>query len=284
VKLSHECYEDISFKAGINKDKREVFDMGSYLKLKKGGLVLNAEKNGEPVSELVYANGKQIGETPFSGTVPICAGIELGKSREKVEVKLKPNENISHTVKIGSFIGGTFTDARDGKKYKTTKIGDQTWMAENLNYNASGSKCYENKESNCKKYGRLYNSNTAMNACPKGWHLPSKAEWEVLTASVGGEDTEGKYLKAKSGWNSDKGKSGNGLDKYGFSALPGGLQLSASDGYFSNVGRTGYWWSASKNKNYNDNVYLRVIRYDSEGANWTDEIISFLLSVRCLKD
>jgi len=168
VELSHRCYEALSFDAGINKDKREVFDIAAYVKLKKGGLVLNAERNGEPVSELVFVNGKQVGETPFSGSVPVCAEIELGKNREKVDVKLKPNEKVEHTVKSsGGVSGGSLTDSRDGKKYKVVKIGTQTWMAENLNYNANGSECYDNKESNCQKYGRLYDWSTAMKACPK---------------------------------------------------------------------------------------------------------------------
>ena len=77
-------------------------------------------------------------------------------------------------------------DMRDGKKYKTVKIGSQTWMAENLNYETQDSYCYENDESNCSKYGRLYTWTAAKKACPSGWHLPSKAEFETLFSSVGG--------------------------------------------------------------------------------------------------
>jgi uncharacterized protein (TIGR02145 family) len=269
VKLRHECYEDISFKAGINKGSREVFEMARHLNLKTGGLSLSAEKNGEPASEPVFVNGKQVGETPFSGSVPLCAKVEIGDGREVVDAKLKYNEKVKHTYK-GSNI---YTDSRDGKKYRVVKIGNQVWMAENLNYNANGSKCYDNIESNCQKYGRLYNWNTAKNACPKGWHLPSEAEWITLT-DFGGVNNVGTKLKSASGWNNN----GNGTDVYGFAALPGGFGVPAG---FSNVGYEGIWWSASE---YNANsAYDRFMKSDSENASLATPPKSSLLSIRCLQ-
>jgi len=110
----------------------------------------------------------------------------------------------------GKIEGKTLTDKRDGKKYKTVIIGERTWMAENLNYEANGSKCYDNKPENCDKYGRLYDWNTAKEACPSGWHLPSDEEWKI-DRYVGGKEAE-KKLKSKSGWDED----GNGTDDFGF--------------------------------------------------------------------
>ena len=166
-----------------------------------------------------------------------------------------------------------YTDSRDGKTYKVTKIGLQTWMVENLNYDANGSKCYGNKD--CTKYGRLYNWSTALKACPSGWHLPSKSEYEMLDKAVGGENVAGKKLKAKSCWSNN----GNGTDDYGFSALPGGN--GSPGGSFNNVGNFGYWWSATE---YDSNrTYHRYMGYDS-GTHWDYLGKSYLHSVRCVQD
>ncbi|MCL2220127.1 MAG: fibrobacter succinogenes major paralogous domain-containing protein [Chitinispirillia bacterium] len=170
---------------------------------------------------------------------------------------------------------GSFTDPRDGKKYRTVRIGNLTWMAQNLNFKTGNSWCYEDNESNCQKYGRLYDWNTAMSACPAGWRLPGNAEWNDLTKSAGGQrekDIDGSYywsgagkkLKSKTGWSDfscdkelkevlnrsgedcvlGKMSSGNGTDNFGFSALPGGLRLT--DGSFHGAGGIGLWWSATE--------------------------------------
>ncbi|GBU24120.1 hypothetical protein R83H12_00746 [Fibrobacteria bacterium R8-3-H12] len=194
--------------------------------------------------------------------------------------------------------GSTLTDSRDGKKYKTIKIGSQTWMARNLNYNASGSKCFGDSPANCTKYGRLYDWATAMalpsscnfstcssqisakhrGICPAGWHIPSDAEWTTLTDYVG--SSAERKLKARSGWNDNKdGTTGNGTDDYGFAALPGGG--GSSDGSFGNTGYFGNWWSATE---YDaGRAYSRYMSYYYYGVDWY-YYKSFLFSVRCLQD
>jgi len=159
----------------------------------------------------------------------------------------------------------TFTDARDKQSYVYVKIGEQTWMAENLNYNASGSECNYNNPVECTFYGRQYDWNTAMKACPNGWHLPSNEEWDALISAVGGNETAGKYLQATSGCN---GYCGNGEDKYGFSAL--------SNAY--NGG--GSWWSASEYDS--DFAYKWIIRDDVSYD--TDDKSQRFISVRCVQD
>jgi len=174
----------------------------------------------------------------------------------------------------------TFVDNRDGKKYKAVRIGTQVWMAENLNYEASDSKCYDNSSSNCDIYGRLYNWETALTVCPSGWHLPSYDEWDALSNYVqsnsGCSSCDASKLKATSGWYNN----GNGTDAYGFSALPGGIGLSG--GSFYDVGDGGFWWSATENGS--DYAYRRYMYYILEDANWYYGYKSFLFSVRCLQD
>jgi len=175
--------------------------------------------------------------------------------------------------------GGTFTDSRDKKTYKTTKIGEQVWMAENLAYQAKNSKCYEDKQANCEKYGRLYNWKTALGVCPQGWHLPSDNEWQTLVDFAGGDEVAGKKLKAIRGWS--KSKSGNdGTDNYGFAALPG--SAVSSSGGFGGLYAYAYYWSATELNAIS--AYLRWMYYDYEKVVRDHyHKVTYLHSVRCVQ-
>ncbi len=175
----------------------------------------------------------------------------------------------------------SFTDSRDGKVYKTVKIGTQIWLVENLNYDTNGSKCYEDNSDNCTKYGRLYDWNTALEVCPSGWYLPSESEWWDLMNAVGGAGGAGTKLKSKNGWDEeDEGKPNNGTDEFGFSALPGGN--GDSDGSFSNVGAAGFFWTATAFPSTDDIAYSWCMYYGM--ALWGTSNKSLLYSIRCLQE
>jgi uncharacterized protein (TIGR02145 family) len=173
--------------------------------------------------------------------------------------------------------GTALKDSRDNKTYKKILIGEQTWMAENLNYDVGKSKCYGNDASNCEQYGRLYDWPTAMSACPVGWHLPRDSEWKTLTDYAGGEKKAGKKLKATAGW---KGKNGNGTDDYGFSALSGGFGGSFND--FGSIGNSGLWWSATERNH--GNAWSQYMNYGTEGVDRRNYNKTSLFSVRCVQD
>jgi uncharacterized protein (TIGR02145 family) len=175
---------------------------------------------------------------------------------------------------------GTFTDSRDQTVYKKVTIGGKTWMAENLNYDVEGSKCYNNSADSCAKYGRLYNWEDAKSACPSGWRLPSTVDWNELTDFVGGSINAGKKLKSISGWLYNGGDVFNGTDDYGFAALPGGR--GRSDGGFRAVEEYGYWWSSSEldaNYAWSWRMYFSDTLVGSSNQDKTD-----LFSVRCVAD
>jgi len=192
---------------------------------------------------------------------------------------------------------GSVTDY-DGNIYKTVTIGNQEWMAENLevSHYPDGTAIphiarYEwgNLEDNNTddayykenfyKYGALYTYAAAKNACPTGWHLPSDEEWTELEDYItndGYSGLEGKSLKCLIGWMFD----GNGTDIYGFSALPGGI-LNC-EGYFNNLDYSGTWWSITESNNktaytrYLSSISLEIYRDNNNKSNG--------FNVRCVKD
>ena len=224
---------------------------------------------------------------------------------------------------------GEFTDERDGQVYKTVKIGDQVWMAQNLNYayidvpynfsyynnvyiSDSTSWCYDNDPANCARYGRLYTWAAAMDSvgewstsgkgcgygencsvasagsatlvrgvCPKGWHLPSHDEWKALFAAVEGSSTAGAMLKSTTGWRSSGKDSGNGIDTFGFSALPAGIRYSL--GGYNSEGYGAYFWSSTEDDS--DDAYVMNLYYSGAGAGLGNNHHKYYgYSVRCVKD
>jgi uncharacterized protein (TIGR02145 family) len=176
----------------------------------------------------------------------------------------------------------TFTDARDGKTYRVVNMPDgKTWMAENLNYapEEGESWCYKDDEANCEKYGRLYRWETAVEACPAGWHLSSREEWDALV-TYAGDDVAGTKLKSAAGWIEDDDVNGNGTDDFGFSALPGGDRYS--DGSFNNAGSTGDWWTATVDDA--SRAYGRGMDYGDDNVDEYNIYKEYGFSVRCVGD
>ena len=187
-----------------------------------------------------------------------------------------PESSSSRIIEYGSI-----TDSRDGRIYRTVKIGNQTWMADNLNYETSHSRCYKDNEENCAAYGRLYNwydaldkydslgretslIQTAMNQqgiCPNGWHVPTSGEWLILikkveSDSIGDSVAADQYhsialdrLRSTQDWHLNQ----NGSDYYGFAVLPAGYMFQHTDlsndntetkSYFYNIGEASYFWTS----------------------------------------
>ena len=198
---------------------------------------------------------------------------------------------------------GTLTDDRDGQTYKTVKIGEQWWMAENLNYYDSmdinvkrKSWCYGvdfNKDSStCDVYGRLYSWAAAVDSvklasdanhpldcgyekdctlpskvqgvCPSGWHLPDNDEWKVLFETVGGDSTAGNNLKAYDGvWARFQGAGVVETDIVGFSALPAGRKRGLYS-EFDAVGLSAYFWSATQDEESQNHTFAYHMELNSD--------------------
>lgn len=177
---------------------------------------------------------------------------------------------------------GSVCDARDGQVYKTVTIGTQTWTAQNANYCTGTNWCYENKAANCEKYGRLYTWEAAKSACPAGYHLPSTAEWNVLSTYAeenGGDDNNS--LRSKESWTNSM--TTPGADLFGFNGLASGDYYFEE---FQDEGFKAYFWTSEEDSfdEYGKTSLIRslsgMINSMGTGNMFKDEGIS----VRCVKD
>lgn len=270
IKIAHRCYEPLSLEIDI-KNKSSI-TINQRLQALLSGLELNAIIDGENKSVPVYINGKKAGNTPFLETIPLCATIQAGSRKDTIHIELEKGEITKYTYNSVEEL----KDSRDGKNYKIVKIGNQVWMAENLNYKAKESWCYENKKTNCSKYGRLYNWNTAKEACPSEWHLPSKKEFATLFKMIGGKNTAGRVLKSKSTWK----KFGFAKDTYDFSILPAGIRRL--NGSFDGEYYLTYFWNSNEYEG-NEAGAMYMNNNDNEAKlNSFDK--DFAFSIRCVKD
>ena len=182
---------------------------------------------------------------------------------------------------------GTLADSRDGKSYKTVKIGSLTWMAENLNYDNSAvatgsidsSFCYDGIPANCEKYGRLYQEYAATAVCPEGWRLPTADDWRDLTTTAKSEfgDDNGS-LRAVGEWeNTIFGDNVTATNASGFSALPAGYR--AKTGECDGEGTKAYFWGED---NMNHYAWILSNQYDMEKESMQRGYYAY--AVRCVKD
>lgn len=175
---------------------------------------------------------------------------------------------------------GTLTDSRDGQTYQTIQMGSAWWMAENLRYDAGeGSYCYENTDTKCVTYGKLYTWDAAMRACPAGWHVPSLMEFETMINGIGGTDIAGGKLKdyEKQLWREVNVGATN---EVGFNALPAGRRYDS--GLFAGAGYYAQFFASTE---YNSTeAYNMTIGYDYTNVFIYNYKKSYAISVRCVKD
>jgi uncharacterized protein (TIGR02145 family) len=204
--------------------------------------------------------------------------ISIGCSEKDDKETIVDNDNDT-----GNTDQATFTDLRDGQIYNIVEIGEQMWFAENLNYNTGNSWCYDDEPSNCETYGRLYDWQTAIIACPEGWHLPSDEEWIILINFLGGEDVAGGSMIGEIGWLNSSNSIGK--NSSGFTGLPGGYRLFFGD--YTNISISGHWWTSSED-NHNEIVarFRSLNNLPDISNNIGTNVIgkSLGLSCRCLKD
>jgi len=192
------------------------------------------------------------------------------------EKKIKGNsENVAQedSSKMLKVTSEYFTDSRDNHKYKVVRIGNQKWFGENLLYQTNKDQwCYDAREENCRKFGLLYSWEAASIACPNGWKLPSKSDWEMLFKFAGKQSA----LKSS--------RFGDGSDDVKFGILPGGrFGAYQEENNFRDINRVAHLWSSTED---NANT-ATVIRFTSgTNGNLLDnfsEPKTRGASVRCIK-
>lgn len=171
---------------------------------------------------------------------------------------------------------GSFTDERDGHTYRTVKIGDQVWFAENLQF--IGENPHNNL--NCTIYGQLYSWNKTKDACPAGWHLPTADEWNKLVKFLGGKEIAGGKMK-EAGDRHWQSPNKGGDNTSGFTALPAGGFDFNSGGF--RRGSYAIFWSSSQGE-YDIVSHIELLHNSTKASIIERHPIDVCYSIRCVKD
>jgi uncharacterized protein (TIGR02145 family) len=206
----------------------------------------------------------------FKNWTTASNGVIFANANSPTTTFTMPANAVTVTANFEAIVYGNFKDDRDGQVYRTVPINGKMWMADNLNYVTDSSWCHGDADSNCIKYGRLYTWNVAMNACPLGWHLSTRDEWNDLVTFAGGSyASTNKRLKSQD-WD--------GTNDYGFSALPGGMRYQS--GNYVELGLRGNWWT-SREEDASYANYQRIYTSSMDEASYYK---SCGMSVRCVQD
>ena len=229
---------------------------------------------------------------------PVCFGVPFDPAKNRCDPRARELAERDSVYEI-------LTDARDGRSYRTVRIGRQRWMAENLasadtaiaRNLVRNSWCLDDDESACAGRGRLYTWTAAMDLdpgyqnaqalgeietphrgiCPEGWHVPTNQEWNALMKGIAEFwpwDPAGVLLRARS-WG--------GADLYGFSAAPTGLRRAEGD--FVDADSSAGYWTATESTLPSDAYYRRFSASNDEGEPaYRGFLKSYGRALRCAQD
>lgn len=244
----------------------------------------------DPASSNVYDRDSD-GPTSYGEIILVSSSSATPKdvvlSSSEKSSSSETSVSSSSSAAVSNVEYGTLTDSRDGKNYKTVKIGNLTWMAENLNFDNSAtatgsidsSFCYDGIPANCEKYGRLYQEYAATAVCPEGWRLPTANDWRDLANTAKSEfgDNNGS-LRAVGQWEDTIfGDNVTATNASGFSALPAGYR--AKTGECDGEGTKAYFWGED---NMNHYAWILSNQYDMEKESMQRGYFAY--AVRCVKD
>jgi len=291
---------------GHNQDIQNVAQdqtpvLGNVIEIKSAGSIeLTTQIKG-----ILLIDGKELGEVAPNTIVPInnimvgdhlleingdekwSRSVTIYKGQTTRIIAIASSEDSKYEVSRS----GGFTDTRLNIEYKWIKIGNQIWMAENLNFKTrEGSWCLDDDEGNCSRLGRLYDWETAIHVCPDGWHLPTDEEWKDLERSLGMNIKETNKTSFRGSREGGKLKSTEpgiwkvpnkaATDEYKFNALPGGYRLGS--GEYKGSSQSAVFWSATESGRVQ--AKCRELYYGRSDIYRENAEKNKGFSVRCIKN